>query len=110
MELLPEDGITLDDAAARHRASCAAASQAGKKLGIVIMSEEASPYYDTDFVRRIMDAEADGAFDVRALHPGPPAARRRADRVRPHPGQPAGRARPRARSWPTSPPAAPTSP
>ena len=45
--------------------SCSRGFAAGKKLGIVIMSEEASPYYDTDFVRRIMEAEADGAFDVR---------------------------------------------
>jgi 6-phosphofructokinase 1 len=29
------------------------------------MSEGASPYYDTEFVRRVMEAEADGTFDVR---------------------------------------------
>jgi 6-phosphofructokinase 1 len=64
MELLPEDGITLDTL--RHDIEVLRRGfQAGKKLGIVIMSEEASPYYDTDFVRRIMEAEADGAFDVR---------------------------------------------
>ena len=64
MELLPEDGITLD-ALRRDIDILRRGFQAGKKLGIVIMSEEASPYYDTDFVRRIMEAEAAGAFDVR---------------------------------------------
>ena len=64
MELLPEDGITLD-ALRRDIDILRRGFQAGKKLGLVIMSEEASPYYDTDFVRRIMEAEADGAFDVR---------------------------------------------
>ena len=64
MELLPEDGITLD--LLRHDIDILSRGfAAGKKLGLVIMSEEASPYYDTDFVRRIMEAEADGAFDVR---------------------------------------------
>ncbi len=64
MELLPEDGITLD-ALRRDIDILRRGFEAGKKLGIVIMSEEASPHYDTDFVRRIMEAEADGAFDVR---------------------------------------------
>jgi len=64
MELLPEDGITLD-ALRRDIDILRRGFQAGKKLGIVIIAEEASPYYDTDFVRRIMEAEADGAFDVR---------------------------------------------
>ena len=64
MELLPEDGITLD-ALRRDIDILRRGFQAGKKLGIVIIAEEASPYYDTDFVRRIMEAEAAGAFDVR---------------------------------------------
>lgn len=64
MELLPEDGIHLDTL--RHDIDTLRRGFAGgKKLGIVIMAENASPYYDTDFVRRIMEAEADGAFEVR---------------------------------------------
>ena len=64
MELLPEDGITLESLA-RDTQLLRKGFESGKKLGIVIMSEQASPYYDTSFVRRIMEAEADGAFDVR---------------------------------------------
>lgn len=64
MELLAEDGITLE-LLKRDVETLRQGFQAGKKLGLVIMSEDASPYYDTDFVRRIMEAEAAGAFDVR---------------------------------------------
>ncbi len=64
MELLPEDGIHLDTLR-RDIETLRRGFAGGKKLGIVIMSENASPYYDTDFVRRIMEAEAEGAFEVR---------------------------------------------
>ena len=33
----------------------------------MIIAEQVSPYYDTDFVRRIMEAEAQGQFDVRQV-------------------------------------------
>ncbi len=66
MQLLSEDGIDLrmlqeDIALLRHGFA------GGKKMGIVIIAEDVSPYYDTDFVRRIMEAEARGQFDVRQV-------------------------------------------
>ena len=64
MELLPEDGISLQDLM-RDTEMLRHGFDSGKKLGIVIIAEETSPYYDTDFVRRVIDAEAAGAFDVR---------------------------------------------
>ncbi len=64
MELLPEDGISLHDLQ-RDTEMLRRGFDSGKKLGIVIIAEESSPYYDTDFVRRVIDAEARGAFDVR---------------------------------------------
>jgi 6-phosphofructokinase 1 len=64
MELLPEDGITLD-ALVRDTEMLREGFRGGKKLGIVIKAEEASPYYDTEFVRRVMEAEGAGAFEVR---------------------------------------------
>jgi hypothetical protein len=64
MELLNEDGITLDSL--RHDIETLRQGFAqGKKLGIVIISEGASPHYDTEFVRRIMEAESGGQFEVR---------------------------------------------
>jgi 6-phosphofructokinase 1 len=64
MELLPEDGITLESLVQDVK-RLRAGFECGKKLGIVIISEEASPYYDTTFVRRIMEAEGGDMFDVR---------------------------------------------
>lgn len=64
MELLPEDGISLTDLT-RDTETLRQSFDSGKKLGLVIIAEESSPYYDTDFVRRVIDAEAGGAFDVR---------------------------------------------
>ncbi|OQA38319.1 MAG: 6-phosphofructokinase [Chloroflexi bacterium ADurb.Bin325] len=64
MELLNEDGITLDSLR-RDIGTLRQGFAQGKKLGIVIISEGASPYYDTEFVRRIMEAESGGQFEVR---------------------------------------------
>lgn len=64
MELLPEDGIALEDLL-HDTELLRRGFDSGKKLGIVIIAEDASPYYDTDFVRRVIDAEARGAFEVR---------------------------------------------
>jgi 6-phosphofructokinase 1 len=64
MELLNEDGVDLDSLQ-RDIETLRRGFAGGKKLGIVIISEGASPYYDTEFVRRIMEAEARGAFEVR---------------------------------------------
>jgi 6-phosphofructokinase 1 len=64
MELLPEDHLTLK-AMVQDINRLRKGFESGKKLGLVIMSEGASPYYDSTFVRRVMEAEGDGMFDVR---------------------------------------------
>jgi len=64
MELLPEDNATLETLL-RDTELLREGFRKGKKLGIVIMSEDAFPFYDTEFVRRVMEAEANGAFEVR---------------------------------------------
>ncbi len=63
MEILAEDGINLDSLQ-RDIAILRKGFMSGKKMGIVVMAEDASPYYDSDFVRRIMEAEAEGFFQV----------------------------------------------
>ena len=64
MEILPEDSITLQDLITDTQL-LREGFMRGKKLGIVISAESASPYYDTGFMRRVMEAEADGSFEVR---------------------------------------------
>jgi 6-phosphofructokinase 1 len=64
MEILPEDNPTIDTLQ-EDMALLREGFRKGKKLGIVIMAENAFPHYDTEFVRRVMTAEADGAFEVR---------------------------------------------
>ncbi len=64
MEILPEDNPTIDTLQ-EDMLLLREGFRKGKKLGIVIMSEKAFLYYDTEFVRRIMTAEAGGAFEVR---------------------------------------------
>ena len=64
MELLPEDNATLETLL-RDTELLREGFRKGKKLGIVIMSENAFPYYDTEFVRRVMEAESNAAFEVR---------------------------------------------
>ena len=64
MQLLNEDGIDLR-VLQKDIEQLREGFASGKKLGIVIIAEDASPYYDTEFVRRIMVAEAHGQFDVR---------------------------------------------
>jgi 6-phosphofructokinase 1 len=66
MQLLSEDGIDLDTLQ-KDIEQLRQGFAGGKKLGIVIIAEQASPFYDTDFVRRIMEAEAQGQFDVRQI-------------------------------------------
>lgn len=66
MQLLSEDGIDLD-MLQRDIQQLRRGFAGGKKLGLVIIAEDASPYYDTDFVRRIMEAESHGQFDVRPI-------------------------------------------
>jgi 6-phosphofructokinase 1 len=64
MELLAEDNATVETLL-RDVEQLREGFRRGKKLGLVVMSEHAFRYYDTDFVRRVMEAEADGAFEVR---------------------------------------------
>jgi len=64
MELLAEDNATVETLL-RDVEQLREGFRRGKKLGLVVMSENAFRYYDTDFVRRVMEAEADGAFEVR---------------------------------------------
>jgi 6-phosphofructokinase 1 len=64
MELLPEDNAAIETLL-RDVETLREGFRKGKKLGIVVMSENAFPYYDTQFVRRVMEAEANGAFEVR---------------------------------------------
>jgi 6-phosphofructokinase 1 len=64
MELLAEDDATVETLL-RDVEQLREGFRRGKKLGIVVMSEDAFRYYDIDFVRRVMEAEADGAFEVR---------------------------------------------
>jgi 6-phosphofructokinase 1 len=66
MQLLSEDGIDLD-MLQRDIQQLRRGFAGGKKLGLVIIAEDASPYYDTDFVRRIMEAESHGQYDVRPI-------------------------------------------
>lgn len=65
LEILPEDEATLE-VLLKDTELLSEGFQRGKKLGIVIMAENAFPYYDTEFVRRVMAAEANGAFEVRS--------------------------------------------
>ncbi len=64
VELLPEDNATVETLL-QDTELLREGFFSGKKLGIVIMSENAFRYYDTEFVRRVMEAEANGAFEVR---------------------------------------------
>jgi 6-phosphofructokinase 1 len=64
MELLPEDNVTIETLLADMELLREGFAK-GKKLGIVIMSENAFPHYDTEFIRRVLIAEAEDAFEVR---------------------------------------------
>lgn len=62
---LNEEPYTLtkvDQDARRLRASF----EAGRRLFLVLINEEASPYYDRDFLATTFEAEGQGLFDVRS--------------------------------------------
>ncbi len=61
---LPEDGITLADLE-RDVATLSAGFRGGKRLGLVIRSEKADPYYTTSFLVTLFDKEGGDLFDVR---------------------------------------------
>ncbi len=63
---LPEEGVTLQRLAEdvnRLRRGF----EGGKRLSILIFSEHASPAFNTEMIRRIMDAEGGELFDVRSI-------------------------------------------
>ena len=61
---LPEEGITLDDLTADVRA-LADGFRAGKRLGLVIRSENADPVYTTGFIPALFEKEGGELFDAR---------------------------------------------
>jgi 6-phosphofructokinase 1 len=61
---LPEEGISLDDLTADVRA-LAEGFRSGKRLGLVIRSENADPVYSTAFIRALFEKEGGGLWDSR---------------------------------------------
>jgi 6-phosphofructokinase 1 len=61
---LPEEGISLDDLTADVRA-LAEGFRAGKRLGLVIRSENADPVYSTGFIRSLFEKEGGDLWDSR---------------------------------------------
>jgi 6-phosphofructokinase 1 len=61
---LPEEGITLDDLTADVRA-LAEGFRAGKRLGLVIRSENADSVYSTGFIRALFEKEGGELWDSR---------------------------------------------
>ena len=61
---LPEEGITLDQLALDTR-RMRERFEAGRRLYVVVRSEEAHPDYTTDTVARIYEAEGGSDYDVR---------------------------------------------
>ena len=61
---LPEDGITLDDL--RHDVrEMVDGFRHGKRLGLVVRSEHADPYYTTQFLVSLYEKEGGDLFDAR---------------------------------------------
>jgi 6-phosphofructokinase 1 len=61
---LPEDGITLDDLR-RDVSALSEGFKGGKRLGLVIRSEDANPVYTTSFICSLFEEEGREVFDVR---------------------------------------------
>ncbi|MHA6795676.1 6-phosphofructokinase [Pseudonocardia bannensis] len=61
---LPEEGITLDDLTLDVRA-LAEGFRSGKRLGLVIRSENADPVYSTGFIRALFEKEGGDLWDSR---------------------------------------------
>ena len=61
---LPEEGITLDDLTADVH-SLAEGFRAGKRLGLIIRSENADPVYNTGFIMSLFEKEGGELFDSR---------------------------------------------
>jgi 6-phosphofructokinase 1 len=61
---LPEEGITLDDLTAYVRA-LTEEFRSGRRLGLVIRSENADPVYTTGFLTSLFEKEGGDLFDAR---------------------------------------------
>ena len=61
---LPENGITLTELE-RDVADLRAGFESGKRLGLMIRSEKADPYYTTSFLTTLFEKEGGDLFDVR---------------------------------------------
>ena len=61
---LPEEGITLDDLTAYVQA-LTEGFRSGKRLGLVIRSENADPVYTTGFLTSLFEKEGGDLFDAR---------------------------------------------
>ena len=61
---LPEEGITLDDLTADVH-SLAAGFRSGKRLGLIIRSENSDPVYTTGFITSLFEKEGGELFDAR---------------------------------------------
>jgi 6-phosphofructokinase 1 len=61
---LPEEGITLDDLTTDVR-SLAEGFRAGKRLGLVIRSENADPVFSSGFIRALFEKEGGALWDSR---------------------------------------------
>ncbi len=61
---LPEEGITLDDLTSDIHA-LAEGFRSGKRLGLIIRSENADPVYTTGFITSLFEKEGGDLFDSR---------------------------------------------
>ena len=61
---LPEEGITLDDLTAYVQA-LTEGFRSGRRLGLVIRSENADPVYTTGFLTSLFEKEGGDLFDAR---------------------------------------------
>lgn len=62
---IPEEGITLDDLRADVD-RLAASFRRGKRVGLIVRSEHADPYYTTDFIATLFEREGQG-LNVRRI-------------------------------------------
>lgn len=61
---LPEEGVTLSDLQ-KNLDELVRGFKQGKRLGLIIRNENASPIYTTSFMAALFKAESAGRFDVR---------------------------------------------
>ncbi len=84
-----EDGVTLADLQ-RDLQMLTDGFRHGKRLGLLIRNEDANPFYTTALHVRPLRAGGRRALRRAPGDPGPPAAGRRPEPVRPHPRHPHG--------------------